>query len=358
MKIKLLKSYIIKINVKRLLLKKKLFDYLVNRDILKLASMNNSFFISKKLDKIVKLEHNILELNYLKESPFPIVNSYIVSILEEDNLYLWFYNKKDKKHYIPEALILFRFLNKEHRDGLFIFQDSITKIIIIKDSCLVGSFVKNKLSNFDIKLIEEEFSIKDGQKYFFNTKEYKYLLEEAFNNLKISDFLQVLNLSIDFKSLINRGLVNLSLPLLVSSILVIISLSGYYFYIQDKYDKLYKIYQTKQKSVSKIKDKVLKFEESVELFNSINKEFTYSNKTVALFAITKEVKEHNMTLFYIRMSEENIEFEIRTKNSSKIPQFTEKLFSLDIFSSVKNSSTQNLTAGKVKATMHAILKER
>jgi hypothetical protein len=135
-------------------------------------------------------------------------------------------------------------------------------------------------------------------------------------------------------------------------------LSGYYFYIQEKHDKLYTLYKSKQKNVSKIKEEVSKYEVSTEIFNSFDSEFTYSNKTIALFAITEEVKEQNMTLFYIRMNEEDIEFEVRLMDSLKIPLFTEKLFSLGLFTSVKNSSTQNLPRGKVKATMQALLKAR
>ena len=338
-------------------MKKKLFDYLVNSHILKFSSIEESFFIYKKLDKHIKLEEKILELNYLKESPFPFEKTMIASISEEDNLYLWFY-QKDEKRYFPEALLLFRSLVKKHSNGLFIFKDIVTKVVIIKDNCLIASFVKGRVSTFEIKLMEEEFLVKSNQTFIFEAGEYKLFIKESFSALKLSDFLQILNISIDFKSLINRALISFSLPLLISSIVLMLSLSGYYFYIQDKHEKLYTLYKSKQKNVSKIKEEVSAYEEATEVFNSFENEFTYSNKMVALFAITEEVKEQNMTLFYIRMNEENIEFEIRTIDSLKIPLFTEKLFSLGLFSSVKNSSTQNLPRGKVKATMQALLKER
>ncbi len=339
-------------------MKKKLFDYLVNKHILKFSSIDESFFIYKKLDKRIKLEQNILKLNYLKESPFPPEKTTIVSISEEDNLYLWFY-KKDKKRHFPEALLLFRSLIKEYSDGVFIFKDSeISKILVIKEKDLIASFVKKRVTTFDIKLIEEEFLLKSNQTHIVEEKEYKLFLEKSFSSIRFSDFLQVLNISIDFKSLTNRILLDFSLPLLIASILVMVSLFGYYFYIQQKHEKLYTLYKSKQKNVSKIKEEVSKYELSAEVFNSLKSEFTYSNKTVALFAITNEVKEQNMTLFYIRMNEENIEFDVRTMKSKKIPLLTEKLFSLGIFSSVKNSSTQNLPYGKVKATMQAVLKAR
>ncbi len=338
-------------------MKKKLFDYLINRHILKFSSIEESFFIYKKLDKRIKLEQNILKLNYLKESPFPFEETMIVSVSEEDNLYLWFY-KKDEKRYFPEALLLFRSLVKEYSDGLFIFKGTLTKIVIIKDKRLIGSFVKDKVNTFDIKLMEEEFLLNDNQTHIIEAEEYKPFLKESFSSIPFSDFLQILNISIDFKSLINRIILGFSLPLLIASILLMLSLSGYYFYIQQKHETLYTLYKSKQKHISKIKEEVSKYESSTEVFNSIESEFTYSNKTVALFAITEEVKEQNMTLFYIRMNEENIEFEVRTMESAKIPLFTEKLFSVGLFASVKNSSTQNLPRGKVKATMHAVLKAR
>ena len=201
-------------------MKKKLFDYLTNRHILKFSSIEESFFIYKKLDKHIKLEQNILELNYLKESPFPFEKTMIVSISEEDNLYLWFY-KKDEKRYFPEALLLFRSLVKEYSDGLFIFKDSVTKIVVIKDKRLIGSFVKEKVSAFDIKLMEEEFLLKDSQTHILETEEYHLFLKESFSSVRFSDFLQILNISIDFKSLINRTLVGFSLPLLIASIPII-----------------------------------------------------------------------------------------------------------------------------------------
>ena len=355
---KFLRFYIIRIKKERLILKKKLFDYLVNSHVLKFSSIEESFFIYKKLDKHIKLEQNILKLNYLKESPFPFERTMIASVSEANNLYLWFY-KKDEKRYFPEALLLFRYLVKEYSDGLFIFKDTVTKIVIIKDKCLIASFVKERVNTFDIKLIEEEFLLKDNQTHIITIEEYNLFLKESFSFLKLSDFLQILNISIDFKSLINRALIGFSLPLLISSIILMLSLSGYYFYIQDKHEKLYTLYKSKQKNVSKIKEEVSVYEEATEVFNSFENEFTYSNKTLALFAITEEVKEQNMTpLFYIRMNEENIEFEVRTIDSLKIPLFTEKLFSLGLFTSVKNSSTQNLPHGKVKATMQALLKAR
>ena len=338
-------------------MKKKLFDYLTNRHILKFSSISESFFIYKKLDKRIKLEQNILELNYLTESPFPLNETMLVSVSEEDNLYLWFY-QKDKKRYFPEALLLFRSLLKEYSTGLFIFKGSVTKIVVIKDKCLIASFVKERVGSFDIKLMEEEFLLKSNQTHIIEIEDYNIFLKESFSSIKFSDFLQILNISINFKSLLNRAVIGLSLPFLIASVLLMVSLSGYYFHIQENHEKLYLLYKSKQNNISKIKEKVSNYEASTEVFNSFESEVIYSNKIIALFAITQEVKEKNMTLFYIRMNEEDIEFEIRTMDSLEIPLFTEKLFSLGIFSSVKNSSTQNLKNGQVKATMQAILKAR
>lgn len=338
-------------------MKKRLFDYLVHNHILTFSSMEESFYKYKKLDKRIKLEQNILELNYLKESPFPFDQTTIVSISNEDNLSLWFY-KKDGRKFFPEALLLFRFLIKKYSNGLFIFKGTVTKIVIIKDEQLISSFVKERLTVLETKLIKEEFSLKNSDTHIFENQEYLEVIEESFSSIRFLDILQVLNISIDIKSLLNRGLILFSLPLLIASILLLFSLGSYHFYIKDKHNKLYERYQSKQKNISKIKEELSLYESSTEVFTALEKEFFYSNKVVALFTITEQVKEENITLSYIRMNEEYIEFEVRTADIEKIPFFTEKLFSFGIFSSVKNSSTQNLPHGQVKATMQAILKRR
>ncbi len=338
-------------------MKKRLFDYLSNRKLLKLSYVYESFFLYKKLDRPTKLKKEILKLNYLKESPYDKDNTTLVSIVEEDNLYLWFY-KKSKIRLIPEALLLFRYLSKKYDNGLFIFEeDSINHIIVIKDKRMIASFGKRNIRDLDIKLMRENFSFLEKDTIKFSKNEYRTILKNGLNSLKISDILQLLDISLDFRRFLDKAIQLFSLPLLIGAILLVLILSGYNYYIKDRYNKLYSIYQSKQKNTLAIKEKVEKSNKLIETFNKIfHDEFKYKDKIVAIFEITKEVNEQNMTLFYIRSNSSDIEFEVRGDKEDRVPKLIEKLFLLGYFNDVKSDSIQHIRGDTIKVKMSATLK--
>lgn len=329
--------------------------YLLQRDIIELSKIEQSFFLYKKLDKKLKLSQEIILLNYLKESPYPSNETEITAIVDKDRLYLWF-NRATKGYYLPEALLLFRQLSFEYSNVIFIIKGEIDKVVVIKDSVLVASFAKKTISDGDIALIKDE--------YFLDTivvldeKNYSTFLKNAFKFLKFSDIFHILNIKFDIKALFNRGVLVSALPIFITSIVLVVVVLGYSLYLKDGTQKLYKRYKKSQLLTVDIKEKINRNENLNEVFNALSDEFKYEDKVMALSEIIRNSDELNMTMFYINSYENNIDFIVKTEDSNKIPIYTKRLFETKLFSDVKNISSQKTRANEIKATMSAKLEER
>jgi len=333
-----------------------LLNYLIKKSILTFSSMEESFFVYKKLDKKLKLTPEIIALNYTKDSPYSEKESNITSIINHPNLYLWFYKENEKKKHIPEALCLFRELNLKYDNTICIFEDSINKVLVIKENRLVASFIKKSIQQRDIALIKDEFFL--DKVVQFSKQEYVTYQKEYFKHIAYTDILSILNISIDFKSIFNRIVKWSALPFLVSSILLTAVIGGYDFYQKSQNENLLSMYRNSTKNTVEIKENINKNEALNEVFNSMKNEFKYIDKTLIVSEIIKSTNDLNMTLDFIRISNNNVDFIVKTKNEEKIPLYTQKLFKCKLFSDIKNISSQKIRKNITKATMQAKLKER
>jgi hypothetical protein len=339
------------------MVKKKLFDYLFGRKLLKLFYVEESFFLFQKLEREINLSEELLKLNYLKLSPYPSNQTSLTAIVEEKNLFLWFYNDSNIRK-VPEALLLYRYLNEKYSDGIFIFKSEKDKAIVIKDNVLVASFSKQKIAEFDVKLALDKFYLDENQVIDIEKHEYESILNKAFEALKFNDVSQLLNISFDVSEFFKKATSFIALPLLVSTVLLSLLLFIYQSYSEIEYNKLFSIYKEKQNKTVEIKDQAEQYEEYNKVYENLSKEFIIADKTVALFKIIEETKEQNLTLAFIRMNDDDVTFEVRTTQTEKIPVYVKELFKSGLFTDVKNTSTVKIKKSEVKVTMQAILNER
>jgi len=150
---------------------------LLEKKIVHLSSIENSFFIHKVLDRDVRINKNIINLNYGSESPYLEKKTVITSILDDSKLYLWFINGDTPHRFLPEAYILFRRLLKSYNDIIFIIQGESDKVILIKDNTLISSFSKLNIRESDIQLMKEEYRI--DKVTFLKEEEYLAYLESS-----------------------------------------------------------------------------------------------------------------------------------------------------------------------------------
>lgn len=339
------------------MLKKKLFDYMVSRKLFKLFYIEESFFLFEKLEREINLSQELLRLNYLKLSPYPPEKTNLTAILQEKSLYLWFYHDSNIRK-LPEALLLYRYFNQKHSDGIFVFKSDNDKVIVLKDNVLVASFSKKRIAEFDVKLALDKFYLNENQVIYIEENEYKDILNRSFDALKLKDILNLLNISFDIGEFFKKAISFTALPLLISTIILSLLLFAYQSYNEMEYERLFNVYKEKQSNTADIKDEAEQYEGYNEVYENLAKEFRIGDKAVALFRIIKETKDQNLTLSFIRMNDADITFEVRTTETEKIPVYVKELFASGLFADVKNTSTVNMKKSEVKVTMQAILNER
>jgi len=338
------------------MLKKKLFDYLAGRKLFKLFYIEESFFLFQKLDRDVSLSQELLQLNYLKLSPYPLEKTSLTAISEDKNLYLWFYNESTIRQ-VPEALLLYRYFNKQYSDGIFIFKAEKDKAIVLKDNALVASFSKQHIADFDVKLALDKFYLDENEVRYVEQSEYQDILGKSFEALKFKDVSQLLNISFDMSKVFQQAVSFLALPLLIGATAISLLLFVYQSYNEIEYEQLFSVYKEKQNKTVEIKEEAEQYEEYNEVYENLSTEFSTGDKTVALFQIIKETKEQNLTLSFVRMNDADITFEVRTNQTEKIPVYVKELFESGLFSDVKNTSTVKLKKSEVKVAMQATLNE-
>jgi hypothetical protein len=333
---------------------KLIISFLLKKGIVRLSKIEDSFFLYKKLDKRIKIDRNIIDINYGKESPYSGDRDSVVSIVDRDNLYLWFF-KEDFNRYVPEAYIIFRKLSLEYQNVIFIIKGDIDKSVVIKDFVLLSSFSKGNLSKTDILLLKEEFSITKIVE--MKMDEYQNYTKDAFEYLRINDILNILKIDFDFKKLLIDGVHLLSLPVFISSIVVTMTVFGYSLLIGKEKDKLFALYKQNQKVNYKLKESIDKNIQESILYKEISKEFRYIDKSIALSKILETTEKMKMNLYYIKIYDNNVNFTIKTKNNSIIPIYIKKLFKSNLFDDIKNLNSRKSRDSIIEVRMSAKLKE-
>lgn len=330
------------------------FRFLINKGIIYIYEMENSFYIYKYLDKNIAINNEIIELNYASESPFRTKSLLFTSITEGKHLYVWFHNVVEKKRYVPVSLLLFRKLLSKKQSGIYIFKGQVNRIIIIKDNVLVATFIKKDLTNHNLILMKEEYSLTSIN--YILEEEYASFLENSYKHLKYSDLFSIFDFQIKFKDIFEKVIRWCSLPLLISTCILVLIVGSYNFYIEDINKNLLISYKKEANSRSNLKDQVSKNEELNLAFLSLSEEFKYIDKTIALSTILKITEEMNLTIKYIRLNNMNIDFKVESKEDNIIPIYSRKLFKSDLFIDVKNVSSHRIQNIKTQALMQVQLK--
>lgn len=188
----------------------KLKKYLLSKFIYVLP-IEDSFFFKAKFEKKVKLSDELIGLNYKKHAPFK--NPFFTTLMENKNLYIWFYQKEiDAKLILPEGYLLFSFFKDKNPNTLLSIEaNNGYLILVIKDDVLVNSY---DLVEEDEALIAIEMN-KHGLSSCLKVtqKEYMKAKDEAFNALSFQDLYKWANFNIENRDLLSTILNRVSYPL-------------------------------------------------------------------------------------------------------------------------------------------------
>ena len=183
----------------------KLKKYFLSKYI-HILPVEETFFYRTKFEKDIKLTDKLISLNYKKYAPYK--NPYFTTLMEDKNLYIWFYEKEiDKKLIIPEAYLLFNFFKEKYANTLLSIESNHGYfIIVIKDNTLLNAY---DLVDEDEVLIAMEMNNHGLSNYKKITKkEYQKAKNDAFDELSFQELYKWTNLNIENKeflpSIVNK----------------------------------------------------------------------------------------------------------------------------------------------------------
>lgn len=171
----------------------------------------DSFFFKKSFKKKVKLSNELIRLNYKKYSPYK--NPFFTSIIEDKNLYIWFYERKfDSKIIIPEAYLFFNFFKEKNQNSFILIEGyNVFFTLIIKNGILVNTYVSND-KNENLIAIEMNnyriYSYKEIEK-----KDYIRQRKELIENIEFQELYKWSNFDFDKEKFLPKLINSIAYPL-------------------------------------------------------------------------------------------------------------------------------------------------
>ncbi|MEA2047504.1 MAG: hypothetical protein U9O64_03555 [Campylobacterota bacterium] len=172
--------------------------------------IEDSFFFKVKFDKKVKLTDELIALNYKKNAPYK--NPFFIALMEEKNLYIWFYEKKfHTKVIIPEAYLLFDFFKENNPNTLLSIDcDGSFLIIIIKEKMLENSYSLLALDENLIAMEMNKYALTVFKK--IDKKEYLQSKEKAVGNIGPQELYKWNSLKIDHTDILPKVVNSVAYP--------------------------------------------------------------------------------------------------------------------------------------------------
>ena len=103
-----------------------MYKTLCKYNLVAILPFKDTFFYAQVLPKKAKPTKQLLSLNYSRLSPFN--EPKIINILEKNYLMLWFYKTiLNAPIIIPESYIIFKELNANSKNAIYIIFDDIYK---------------------------------------------------------------------------------------------------------------------------------------------------------------------------------------------------------------------------------------
>jgi len=173
--------------------------------------IEESFFFKVKFQKKVKLTDELVNLNYKKNAPYK--NPFFIKLMENQDLYIWFYEQSNNsKLIIPESYLLTEYYKERNPNALLrIETQNSYLIIIIKDSLLVNTY---SLMEKDDNLIEIEmhkYTLSSWQD--IKQDEYFKIKDKILKNLNFKDFYRWVEISADNSKILPQIVNNFAYPL-------------------------------------------------------------------------------------------------------------------------------------------------
>lgn len=284
--------------------------------ILKVISMQESFFKVSALTKKVKLSPELIQLNYEKLSP--VENPTILSYKEENLIYLWFVKKQqlNEKILIPESFLIYKAL-RHKQDGIYIFKTFPKQVYVLKEKRLQAAFVSYETTDSaTLNIVKDEYELTNLQ--IFDGKEHDKVLQRELERLSFSELLAFLQFKIDRDNLQQLFIQKLTYPLV--SLLFLYMLVSYLqgYFMQKKVDTLTKEYQTLKTKNSNVKNAIRKHNQEVDKLEQF---FATEFEAVEPFQATNDLykiilPKDKATVNFFSVTNDTVKIKIKTKDNA------------------------------------------
>lgn len=252
-------------------------------------------------EKKLTLSDELIDLNFRRFSPYPDAD--IIAMQTSGVLYLWYMPKSDVSDLVvPEALIFFESLIKEHTDVIArIRQADKDDFVVIKDKQLVASF--STLNEQVVQSMKMKYAI--DRLVTIEPAGKREFLEESIRTFPLKRWVQLASRRIDVKSQVPLIADRMAYPAAAFATLLMLADVALTDYLKTSHQQVKQEYLEAKKLNDPIRERQnRRFEWNEKIHRLQEREFDAIPAQEVLQRLTQNSIEQNATMISLRIDSE------------------------------------------------------
>ena len=293
-----------------------MLESLKNR-YLSILPAGESFFYATAIEEGKRFEKEILHLNFAHISPYKSFD--ILPFYEKGRVLLWFYPASFEPNVfvIPQTYLLYLYAKSQDSDAIFIVQESIDRMLVIKEGLLVTSYCGYNLQDQQ-EILLDEYGVENI--YLLSASKAQALEAQSLAAYPLLSYYQWYQSQTSFKEYVLIYLERAVVPIaIVIGVFILLELARdyaveeYYSNLQEEYKQIKKQNDPYRKELKSIK-KDIAF--TRDFYNDI---LIYPNSIdimEKLFSIV--AKDANNTIKNLQLSGDKLSVQVETFDAISI----------------------------------------
>ena len=326
----------------------KLKKYFLSKFIY-LLPIEESFFFKVKFEKKVKLNNELINLNYKKNAPYR--NPFFTKLMEEKDLYIWFYEQENNsKIVIPEAYLLTEYYKEKNPNALLSIQTTSSYlIVIIKDSFLLNSYSIMQRDEHLIEMEMHKHALSSWRE--INQDEYIESKDKALKNLKFKDLYKWTEINTDNSNLLPKMVNKFAYPFAFLLFFIIFIELYHLNGVESRLKEVETVYREAKSKNNEIRERInsenLKEQKWIDF---VHAELPYANSLAVFMEISKAFEGKAFIFKGFSIVGSKLKLDIETKED-----FIVALKILNKIPSLKNVELKYSNKKRSLATYEAVI---
>lgn len=282
--------------------------------------MQESFFYTATIEAKQRFAPEILHLNFAHLSPYKEFE--ILPFYEGNRVLLWFMPQSPTTPIIiPEAYLLSLYCKEQSENALFIIEDTLDKLLVIKNGRLEAAYCGYRLQEQKESLLDE-YGVEDI--YLLSAAKAKELQESYLNSYR--QHYHWYYSKVSFKEKAIEYLDKATIPISIIIALFIAIEFGRDYYIQKHYEALEQEYLMLKKQNDPYREELKALKESISFNNSFYDDvLLYPNSLKVLNSMTEIISHDlNNTIKGLKLTGAKLELSLETNDPITILEETLK----------------------------------